>query len=57
MRTFIDVLVSVKVFALGEGIAFEGALELVAVDELDEIFLGFGKHWFRVRFGISMKVF
>ena len=57
MRTFIDVLVSVKVFALGEGIAFEGALELVAVDELDEIFLGFGKHWFRVRFGIRMKVF
>jgi hypothetical protein len=39
MFTFINVLIFVDVFALGEGISFEIALELVAVDEFDKIFI------------------
>jgi hypothetical protein len=57
MGTFVDVLVSVDIFAVGEGISFEGSLELIAVNELDEIFMGLGKHGFEEEFRMRMKVF
>jgi hypothetical protein len=50
-------LVSVDVFAVGEGISFESSLELIAVNELDEIFMGLGKHGFEEEFRMRMKVF
>ena len=46
MCTFINILISEKIFAMSEGIGFESALKLVAVDKFDNIVLGFWKHNF-----------
>ncbi len=44
--TFINILISEKIFAMSECIGFECALKLVTVDKFDSIFMEFWKHDF-----------